>query len=85
MAEREKAPVFRIDPDAERGQVERVRALRASRDSAALNQRLAELEAGARGDANLMPLILAAAEADGTVGEISDALRRVFGEYRDAG
>ena len=42
-----------------------------------------QLEAAARGSENLMPRILAAAEAYATVGEISDTLRRVFGEYRD--
>jgi methylmalonyl-CoA mutase N-terminal domain/subunit len=85
MEEREKVPVFKIDPAVERAQVESVRALRASRDQAVLDGRLAELEAAARGDANLMPGILAAAAALGTVGEISDTLRRVFGEYRDVG
>jgi methylmalonyl-CoA mutase N-terminal domain/subunit len=43
------------------------------------------LEAAARGSQNLMPCIVAAAEAAATVGEISDALRRVFGEYREQG
>ena len=42
-----------------------------------------DLEAAARSTDNLMPRILAAAEADATVGEISDTLRAVFGEYRD--
>jgi methylmalonyl-CoA mutase N-terminal domain/subunit len=84
MDEREKAPVFRIDPAIERMQVDRLREMRGSRDNAALQQRLNDLEAAARGTENLMPRILAAAEAMGTVGEISDTLRRVFGEYRDA-
>ncbi len=85
MEEREKAPVFQIDPAAEKAQVESVRALRASRDWAELAARLQDLESAARGTENLIPRILAAAEALGTVGEISDCLRRVFGEYRDAG
>jgi len=85
MEEREKAPVFRIDPAIEKAQVNRLRDMRAGRDSAALEQKLSDLEAAARGSENLMPRILAAAEAMGTVGEISDTLRRVFGEYRDAG
>jgi methylmalonyl-CoA mutase N-terminal domain/subunit len=84
MEEHEKAPVFRIDPDAEKAQVERIRQMRAARDNATLERRLEELEAAARGTVNLMPCILAAAEASGTVGEISDTLRGVFGEYRDA-
>jgi methylmalonyl-CoA mutase N-terminal domain/subunit len=85
MEEREKAPVFRIDPAIEQAQVERVREMRASRDNTALEGKLKDLEAAARGSENVMPRILAAAEAMGTVGEISDTLRRVFGEYRDAG
>jgi methylmalonyl-CoA mutase N-terminal domain/subunit len=76
-------PVFRLNPDAERVRIEEIRALRASRDSAAWQRSLEELETAARGADNLMPRIMAAAEADATVGEISDTLRRVFGEYRD--
>jgi methylmalonyl-CoA mutase N-terminal domain/subunit len=75
-------PMFRLDPELERQQVERLRELRASRDRACVEQRLSELEQAARGSDNLMPRILAACEAYGTVGEISDRLRRVFGEYR---
>jgi methylmalonyl-CoA mutase, N-terminal domain len=84
MGEREKAPVFRIDPENERRQVESVREVRQSRDAVACSESLAGLEAAARSNENLMPRIVRAAEAYATVGEISDALRRVFGEYRDA-
>jgi methylmalonyl-CoA mutase N-terminal domain/subunit len=83
MTEQSKAPVFRIDPANERSQVESLRKVRANRDAAKWQQSLAELEAAARSSENLMPRILAAAEAYATVGEISDTLRRVFGEYRD--
>jgi methylmalonyl-CoA mutase N-terminal domain/subunit len=83
MEEREKTPVFRIDPANERLQVESLRKMRECRDAAKWRQSLAELEAAARSGENLMPRILAAAEAYATVGEISDTLRRVFGEYRD--
>jgi methylmalonyl-CoA mutase N-terminal domain/subunit len=79
------APVFRIDPEIELAQVARVRELRATRDGAAWNAALDSLEAAARGTENLMPRIMAAAAANATVGEISDRLRSVFGEYRDAG
>jgi methylmalonyl-CoA mutase N-terminal domain/subunit len=82
--EAENTGLFRTDPANERSQVESVRNLRASRDALCCERSLAELEAAARGSANLMPRILAAAEASATVGEISDTLRRVFGEYRDA-
>ncbi len=82
---REKIPVFRVDPSNERAQIERLRNIRATRDLDQWQRSLAALEAAARGGENLMPRILAAAEAYATVGEISDTLRRVFGEYREAG
>jgi methylmalonyl-CoA mutase N-terminal domain/subunit len=85
MDEREKAPVFRINAGVEASQLESLRQMKASRDAGVLATRLSELDSAARGSANLMPRIMAAAEAYATVGEISDTLRRVFGEYRDAG
>jgi len=75
--------VFKVDPAIEQRQVERVRELRASRDPHAHSAHLDELEAAARGSANLMPHILASCEAKATVGEISDRLRKVFGEYKE--
>ena len=75
--------VFRVDPAIEQRQIERVRELRASRDVGTHATRLDELETAARGSANLMPHILASCEAKATVGEISDRLRKVFGEYRE--
>src|SRR5215472_5147365 len=76
-------PALRIDPEIERRQIERLREVRASREQAAVEARLKELEQAARGSDNLMPKILAACEAYATVGEISDRLRRVFGEYHE--
>jgi methylmalonyl-CoA mutase N-terminal domain/subunit len=75
---------FRIDPAQEHAQIERLRHLRASRDQAAVEQRLSALSEVAHSSDNLMPPILAAAEVYATVGEISDALRRAFGEYRES-
>jgi methylmalonyl-CoA mutase N-terminal domain/subunit len=49
-----------------------------------VGQTLADLEAAARTENNLMPTILRAVEAYATIGEISDAFRRVHGEYRDS-
>jgi methylmalonyl-CoA mutase N-terminal domain/subunit len=60
-----------------------VRALRASRDAAAWSQALDAVGAAARDGSNLMPVIIAAVEAKATVGEISDAMRRVFGEHEE--
>ncbi len=78
-------PLFRIDPEIERSQVEAIRSVRAGRDPAAWSRSLDEVEATARGTGNLMPRIVAAVEAWATVGEISDRLREVFGEYREVG
>jgi len=83
QSEEAPMPVLRVDPDLERAQVERVRAVRARRDAAAAVA-IAEVERAAGGGENLMPRILAAVEARATVGEISDAMRRVFGEYRES-
>jgi len=74
-------PVFRVDPTLERAQVERLREVRASRSAVEVTRRLDSLEQAARGNTNLMPAILDAAAAYATVAEISDTLRRVFGEF----
>jgi methylmalonyl-CoA mutase N-terminal domain/subunit len=74
---------FRLDPASEQQQVDRLRDLRRSRDASLVEQRLACLEEAARGGDNLMPHFLSCCEALATVGEISDRLRRVFGEYRE--
>ena len=81
--ERQTVPTFRLDPALEREQVERLRALRVSRDNPAVDAALDQLEAAAASPENLMPFILEAADRYATVGEISDRLRRVFGEYRE--
>jgi methylmalonyl-CoA mutase N-terminal domain/subunit len=77
-------PTLRLDPAIEREQVARLNALRARRDTAKAKAALAEIERRARGSENLMPAILAAVEVYATVGEISDALRRAFGEYQES-
>ncbi len=77
-------PTLRIDADIERSQITRLNTLRAKRDSARAKSALAELQRRAATPENLLPAILAAVEAYATVGEISDALRRVFGEYQES-
>jgi methylmalonyl-CoA mutase N-terminal domain/subunit len=77
-------PVLHVDAALERAQIERLGNVRAARDTAAAARALSELESAARSSRNLMPLILAAVEAYCTVGEISDALGRVFGAYRES-
>ena len=79
----EAVPLFQIDPDVERRQIDRVRAVRAGRSDEACRTAIAGVTAAARDGQNLMPPIIAAVEASATVGEISDALRQVFGEYSD--
>ncbi len=74
---------FRMDPAIESSQVERLRAMRSSRSQSMTTDTLDALESAARSSDNLMPKILEACEARATVGEISDRLRRVFGEYRE--
>jgi methylmalonyl-CoA mutase N-terminal domain/subunit len=76
-------PVMKVDPALEERQAARVKALRARRDGAAARRTVDAVRAAAKGRENLMPAILAAVKAEATLGEISDALRDVFGEYRE--
>ena len=75
--------VFQVDPELEMQQVQRVQNVRASRDPHAFSASLAAVRDAASGTDNLVPAIIGAVEAKATVGEISDALRGVFGEYRE--
>lgn len=77
-------PMLRTDPEIERQQVARLQALRQRRDAPKALAAVAEIERRAGSGENLMPAILTAVEAYATVGEISDALRRVFGEYQES-
>jgi len=76
-------PLLRIDPALEQAQVERVSALRARRDARVTDIALNKLEQAAPTTANLLPHILECVESYATVGEISNRLRRVWGEYRE--
>src|SRR5689334_1121458 len=76
--------ILRIDPALERKQIDRVQALRARRDSAAVEAALARLKEGAAtADVNLMPLIVEASREYVTMGEMCDALREVWGVWRE--
>jgi methylmalonyl-CoA mutase N-terminal domain/subunit len=77
-------PTLRIDPEIERSQIARLRALRTKRDGAKTKSALEEVERRARSNENLMPAIVSAVESYATVGEISDTLRRAFGEYQES-
>ena len=77
-------PILRIDEKLEHQQIARTRAVRTRRDADAAAKALTSIEEAARGTENLVPRILTAVEADVTVGEISNRLRKVWGEYRES-
>jgi methylmalonyl-CoA mutase N-terminal domain/subunit len=76
------AALHHLDPALEQAQVRRLATFRAARDGAAAAAATAALSAAARGKENLLPCILRAVKARATLGEIADALRAVYGEYR---
>jgi methylmalonyl-CoA mutase N-terminal domain/subunit len=76
-------PLQRIDPEGESRQVARLVQVRAERDGAAWAAALRRLEDSARGQENLLPLMIEAVKAYATVGEICDRLRGVWGEHRE--
>ena len=75
-------PLFRVDEGVRRQQTENLARLKASRDGELVRTSLGRLAASAREGGNLIPPILGCVEAYGTLGEISDTLRGVWGEYR---
>jgi methylmalonyl-CoA mutase, N-terminal domain len=81
--EREGIEMFSLEPALETEQVQRVGALRAARDRVQWKTALSGVEHAARGNDNLVPAIIAAVEAQATVGEIADAMRAVFGEFKE--
>ena len=76
--------IMETDPDVARWQIERLNRLRTERDNGAVAGLLDSVRHAASGSDNLMPVIIDAVKAYATVGEISDALRDVFGEYRES-
>jgi len=83
----EKPPkgLLKVDPTVRVSQIEKLQKLREERDNDTVKSSLAKLKKGAKGDDNLMPLILEAVKAYATLGEICDTLREVFGEYQPVG
>jgi methylmalonyl-CoA mutase N-terminal domain/subunit len=75
--------IHRVDPEISRRQLERLDDLKKGRDNALVERRLEELKEAARGDENTMYPILGAVRAYATVGEICDAMKEVFGSYRE--
>jgi len=84
VEEEDPTEALEIDPMAERDQCARLAAFRRAREPRRAEAACQALEAAAREDRNVMPEILAAVRAEATLGEIADALRRVYGEHREA-
>jgi methylmalonyl-CoA mutase N-terminal domain/subunit len=83
VSESAPVPVLKVDPALERDQAARVAAWRSERAEIASKSSLSKLKDAAQGDGNLVPLIIAAVKAGATVGEISDVLRDVWGQYEE--
>ncbi|MBM3319277.1 MAG: methylmalonyl-CoA mutase family protein [Candidatus Eisenbacteria bacterium] len=81
--EEELPPILEIDPAVEKEQVERLARFRDKREKAAAERAIARLRAAGESGENLMPVLLDAVRAGATLGEMCDALRGVFGEYRE--
>ena len=81
----EPAPtdLLKVDPENEREQVARLAAFKSDRAMPPVREALEEIQQRASGTDNLMPAIVDAVRARATVGEIADAMREVYGEYRE--
>jgi methylmalonyl-CoA mutase N-terminal domain/subunit len=79
----EPIDILTIDPRVEQEQIARLQELRRSRDNASLHRALRQLQEAAQGEENLLPYLLEAVRAYGTIGEISDGLRKVWGTYEE--
>jgi methylmalonyl-CoA mutase N-terminal domain/subunit len=78
-------PTLKIDEAVAHGQIERLQAVKRSRNAAAVKEKLRAVEDACRGTENLMPVVLEAVRAYATLGEICDVFRKVWGAYREAG
>ncbi len=83
MEEKTKGELLRVNPAVETKQVERLKAVKASRSNKQVEVKLAKIREAAKGTENLMPLIIDAVREYATIGEISDVMREVFGEYKE--
>jgi methylmalonyl-CoA mutase N-terminal domain/subunit len=81
-AQETSPPILSVDPRLEAEQIARLQAFRGARDAGETRDALAKLEAGAREDRNLMPLLIEAVSRRSTLGEIVATLKGVYGEYR---
>lgn len=78
----EDVDILKVDPEAERRQLDRLRKFKESRDQAAVDTRLAELQGVTEGEGNLLPPIKEALRVGASIGEVCGTMREVFGEYR---
>jgi methylmalonyl-CoA mutase N-terminal domain/subunit len=74
--------ILKVDPESEARQLKRLKAFKESRDQAKLDERLQALRDVAQGEGNLLPPIKEALRAGGSIGDVCNAMRDVFGEYR---
>ena len=82
QAESANEPVFKIDDSIRLDQIAKINYLKNNRNNDVTSKSLAEVELAAKENRNLMPYILESVENHATLGEISDCMRRVFGEYK---
>ncbi|MEM2787591.1 MAG: methylmalonyl-CoA mutase family protein, partial [Archaeoglobaceae archaeon] len=75
-------PILKIDPEVERRQIERLKKVKAERDSKAVKENLEWLKSSAENGENLMPAIFEAVKSYATIGEIMGTLKQVYGTYR---
>jgi methylmalonyl-CoA mutase N-terminal domain/subunit len=80
--ENNKIPVFKIDPSIQQAQIEKIKALKVNRDNSIAEKCLVVIKDAVNSGENIMPPVIAAIEAKCTLGEISDVLRNIFGEYQ---
>ena len=82
-ADARSVPTFNVNPEVEREQIARTRAMRAGRSPSAWKAAIEAVDSAAKNGSNLVPPIVSAVEAHATVGEIADAMRAVFGVYQE--
>ena len=84
MEEKLPEELLKVNPEVEKLQIEKLKKLKSKRDNAKVKDLLEKIEDAARNDKNVMPPILEAVKSYATLGEISDSLRKVFGEYKSS-
>jgi methylmalonyl-CoA mutase N-terminal domain/subunit len=81
--EHEPIPLLEVDESAARRQLDRLKKVRGSRSAAGVRETLGDLKRAAAGGENVLPFLLRAVKAYATLGEITEAFKEVYGEYRE--